>query len=113
MTRRQTRGAAATTARRHLIETLLAEREHSHETYRELEARSGIPAMTLASWQRKLRRERSNAVELVEILGTDIGLPTPSAMLEVTLRDGVVIRIPPGFDLEMVGAVLQVLVDPC
>lgn len=50
-----------------LIRALLAEREHSGETYVDLETRSGIPAGTLSAWSRRLRSAASELPPFLEI----------------------------------------------
>ncbi len=101
-----------TEGRRRLIEVLLAEREESGETYRELEERSGVPAQTLAWWQRRLREEDSKQVEFVEVAPAGIQLMTQST-LEIVLPDGAVLRIPSGFDPATLDAVFELLGLSC
>jgi hypothetical protein len=97
-----------THARRRLIESLLAEREETGETYRELEERSGIPAPTLAWWRRRLRdASASEEIEVVEV--EPIKLQLPGSHLEIVWPGGAVVRVPPGFDTETLGAVLDLL----
>ena len=106
MARRRVPGPR-TEARRRLIESLLAEREETGESYRELEERSGIPAPTLAWWQGRRRNHFAQKIELVEI--DPVRIDATPAVLEIALPDGVVVRVPPRFDPELLGAVLALL----
>jgi transposase-like protein len=101
-----------TQARRRLIEKLLAERSKSGESYKALAKRSGIPAPTLAWWQKRLREEdgQEGRIELVEVKSP--GLLAPGR-IEVALPSGIVIRMPVGVGTEMLGQVLDLVVKRC
>lgn len=97
-------------ARRELIESLLAERAATGETYRSLSERSGISAKTLQRWQSRLRAEtdRTTSVELVEI--EPPGWPAgPSSTVEVILSTGMTVRIPPHVDVNWASALIAAL----
>lgn len=115
MARRRTRPGPRTEARQDLIKQLLGEREETGESYRSLEERSGIPAATLASWQRKLRAEASaRASEEIELL--EVQSPTwltTRNPIEIELAAGVTIRVSNGFDADAVGAILDLVMERC
>ena len=54
-----------------VIQGLLSEREHTGETYVELEARSGIPAGTLSSWSRRQVAKAVPRSAFVEVVVTN------------------------------------------
>jgi hypothetical protein len=96
------------------VQALLAERARTGASYRELSERSGIPVPTLAWWQRRLgdKKRGGATVELTEIRSGVANLFAP-AMVEVVLRDGVVVRVPPGVDPERLRGVLAALDRQC
>ena len=84
-------------ARRHqrrTIERLLRRRQRDGLSYRELSEESGIPIPTLAWWAGKLERERAGRelvpVEVVEDDASDLG-----AAIEIVVRDGLRVLVPP------------------
>jgi len=98
-----------------LIETYLAEREATGESYRQLSERTGIPAPTLAWWRRRLAAETEHVdgdIELVEVDPTSMFGPA-AATLEVVTPKGIVVRVLHGTDVEMVADLVAAVADRC
>jgi len=75
-------------------ERLLAERDREGWSLPELSQRSGVPESTLQRWHRRLRRERELAPHpFVEIVA--VQEPAPTERVEVVLRCGRTIVLPP------------------
>jgi hypothetical protein len=95
-----------------VIETLLAERAATGESYRALEERSGIRAATLAWWQKRLRDESAQPepIELIEVEAPR-GWATPS--IEIALPSGVTVRVPVSVGVDLIGQILDLVSQRC
>ena len=109
------RDAAGRQERRRLIESYLAEREATGESYRELSERSGIPAPTLASWRKRLAAEVEQSDDDIELVEVEPGSVLGSAvsMVEVVVPIGMVVRAPHDSDVDMVADLVAAVVARC
>lgn len=100
------------------IEKLLARRTRQGLTWFELAAESGVPATTLQWWHRRLRgakstgRRKPAAFVPVVVSEAPVATPPPEA-LEVIVRAGVRIRVPPSFDPGQLRRVVEALESGC
>lgn len=75
--------------RRREVQRWLSLRDRERLTYRELSARSGIPANTLAHWAWRLRREERSTREstpFVELVSAQLQEGPASGRVEIVLR---------------------------
>jgi len=79
-------------------QAIIQEQERSGRTVREFAAHHGFAAGTLFWWRSRLRRgQRAGETQLVpvEVVETTVD---QSAAIELVIRDGLVLRLPRGFD---------------
>jgi len=103
---------------------MLARWQRSGLTLREFGQQRGIPLSTLTWWRQVFRRagEPVNAASKSvpardAVVFTEVPrpatVPTPSAVLEIVLRSGHVVRVPSGADTTTLQRVLQALQTAC
>lgn len=110
---------STTSVRAREMRGVLARWERSGLTLSEFARRNGMAASTLGWWrhvfqkreQAKLGGRRARA-RFIEIKPERPALVTP-AVLEVVLRSGQVVRVPPGFDVARLREVVLALDAPC
>jgi hypothetical protein len=91
---------------------LIAEQESSGQTVREFAASRGVAAGTVFWWRSRLRRRAADAMTLVPVEVVDKVTARPAA-LELVVRDGIVLRLPRGFDEGDLRRVLAALARSC
>ena len=93
---------------RAVYERLLSERDREGWSLPELSRRSGVPASTLQRWHRRLQRERALAPRpFVEVVA--VAEPVPSEPIEVRLRSGRSVLLPPRRPFEGLGELVALL----
>ena len=93
---------------------IIREQEASGLTVREFAATRGFAPGTLFWWRSRLRRKQPTddaAMVPVEVL--DVADDDRNCVLELQVRDDVVLRLPPDFDETTLRRVLAVLGRPC
>lgn len=110
---------STTSVRAREMRGVLARWERSGLTLSEFARRNGIPASTLGWWRHVFqKREQANLggrqarTRFVELKQERPALVAP-AVLEVVLRSGQVVRVPPGFDVARLREVVLALEDRC
>ena len=92
---------------------LIDEQEASALTVREFAAARGVAPSTMFWWRSKLRRDRrAGDTQLVPVDVVD-GVADQSAGMELVIRDGIVLRLPRGFDEADLRRVLAAVGKPC
>ena len=101
-----------------VIQRLLSEREHTGETYVQLEARSGIPAGTLSSHARSAAQTAAKRSAFVEVIVADDGhrQGADSDAFEVIIAsvgESRRVLVPTGFDASELRRLVDALEDRC
>ena len=115
---------STTTARARQMRRVLARWERSGLVLREFGERHGIPLSTLTWWRQVFRRAgerldaaRPSAPARNEVVFTEVPRVTPGPIvpqvLEIVLRNGDVLRVPAGADIDTLQRVLQTLQTTC
>jgi hypothetical protein len=115
------RMGSTTSERARQMRRVLARWQRSGLTLREFGEKRGIPVSTLSWWRRVFRRvgdEEGNGVAGENpVVFTEVPLPTnvprTSAVLEIVLHSGHLVRVPAGADSETLQRVLQALQTTC
>ena len=112
---------STTSVRARQMRRVLAGWQRSGLTLREFGEKRGIPPSTLSWWQRVFRRagdEDGNGVAAEHpVVFAEVPLPTnvarTSAVLEIVLHSGHLVRVPAGADTDTLQRVLQALQTTC
>jgi hypothetical protein len=115
------RMGSTTSVRAREMRRVLAHWQHSGLTLREFGEKRGIPPSTLSWWRRVFRHagdEDGNGVAAENaVVFTEVPLPTnvarTSAVLEIVLHSGHLVRVPAGADSDTLQRVLQALQTTC
>ncbi len=115
------RMGSTTSVRARQMRRVLAHWQRSGLTLREFGQQRGIPPSTLSWWRQVFRRAgeekmnrapSENAVVFTEVpLQTNV--PRTSAVLEIVLHSGHLVRVPAGADGDTLQRVLQALQTTC
>src|ERR1700682_418380 len=112
---------STTSVRARQMRRVLAGWQRSGLTLREFGEKRGIPLSTLSWWQRVFRHtgdEDGNGVAAENpVVFTEVPLPTnvprTSAVLDIVLHSGHLVRVPAGADSDTLQRVLQALQTTC
>ncbi len=119
------RPGSTTSARARQMRRVLARWKRSGLTLREFGERHGIALSTLSWWRQVFRRATepedsapASAAAGKAVVFTEVPRPAPTLMmappvLEIVLRSGHVLRVPPGFAVAALRAVVAALAPPC
>ena len=115
------RMGSTTSVRARQMRRVLAYWQRSGLTLREFGEKRGIPLSTLSWWRQVFRRagdEDGNGVAAEPpVVFTEVPLPTnvarTSAVLEIVLPSGHLVRVPTGADTDTLQRVLQALQTTC
>ena len=115
------RRGSTTSVRARQMRRVLAGWQRSGLTLREFGQKRGIPLSTLNWWRRAFRRageEAGNGASVAKpVVFTEVPLPTnvarTSAVLEIVLPSGHLVRVPAGADSDTLQRVLQALQTTC
>ncbi len=77
-------------------------------TARQFSRREGLNPRTLSWWASILRDEAPKLATFVDVTAL-VALPPRTAALEVVVRDGVTVRVGPGFDAALLREVVAAL----
>ena len=96
-------------------QAIIGEQEKSGLTVREFAATRGIAAGTLFWWRSRLRRKglSTDALVPVEVVDAVADNDNKPRVLELQVRDDIVLRLPHDFDEGALRRVLTVLGRPC
>jgi len=108
------------TARGREMQRLLEQAERSNLSLAEFSRRRGLHPNTLAWWRRRLREIAGTnggaRTRLVEVeqggAGSGYGKVAPR-IYEIVLPDGMVVRVPEGFEEQSLDRLLRVIREPC
>ena len=115
------RMGATTSVRARQMRRVLARWQRSGLTLREFGEKRGIPPSTLSWWRQVFRRaneeEGNSAAAENAVLFTEVpkpsNVPRTSAVLEIVLPSGHLVRVPAGADTGTLRRVLQALRTTC
>lgn len=93
------------------VRVLLEAWRESGQTLTAFARRYAVHPERLARWHRLLRRKRPRSVRFhpVRVRPLQTRLAHPDERIEVVVRDGCAIRVPPGFDADELRRVVAVL----
>lgn len=92
---------------------LIKEQDASGLTVREFAATRGVAPSTMFWWRCKLRRRRpADETQLVPVEVVQAATD-PAVAIELVIRDGIVLRLPRGFDEADLRRVLLAVGKPC
>ena len=115
------RMGSTTSVRARQMRRVLARRQRSGLTLREFGEKRGIPPSTLSWWRQVFRRaneeEGNSAAAENAVVFTEVPKPSnvtrTSAVLEIVLPSGHLVRVPAGADTGTLRRVLQALRTTC
>jgi hypothetical protein len=115
------RMGSTTSVRARQMRRVLARWQRSGLTLHEFGEKRGIPLSTLSWWRRVFRHagdeEGNGAAAENPVVFTEVPLPTnvarTSAVLEIVLHSGHLVRVPAGADSDTLQRVLQALQTTC
>jgi transposase-like protein len=91
----------------------LAEWKASGLNVREFCQQEGVTPTAFAHWRKEIAARDARRTEAAEPLFVPVDItPTPAAALDVVLRGGRMVRVPPGFDPVHLRAVMAALEEP-
>ena len=115
------RMGSTTSVRARQMRRVLARWQRSGLTLREFGEKRGIPPSTLSWWRQVFRRaneeEGNSAAAENAVVFTEVpkpsNVPRTSAVLEIVLPSGHLVRVPAGADTDTLQRVLQALRTTC
>jgi len=115
------RMGSTTSVRARQMRRVLAHWQRSGLTLREFGEKRGIPLSTLSWWRQVFRRagdaDGNGVAAEHPVVFTEVPLPTnvarTSAVLEIVLHSGHLVRVPTGADTDTLQRVLQALRTTC
>lgn len=100
-------------ARERLWRKRLARWEATGLTVRDFCQQEGVTPTAFAHWRKEIAARDARRAEAAEPLFVPVRItPPPAATLDVVLRGGSVVRVPPGFDPVHLRAVMAALEEP-